>query len=83
MKADDSRKDIIDLLRNESHLFPKKLHNLGEDFLSVCQSLHDNGINWGYMKLTQYGKKEVNEIIRRFNLKFTEEELSTLKKYIE
>ena len=35
------------------------------------------------MRLTQYGKKEVNEIIKRFNLKFTEEELLIIKKYIE
>ena len=47
LKADSCNKGIIDLLRNEAHLFPKKLHNLGEDFLNACQSLHDNGINWG------------------------------------
>lgn len=42
---------------------PKKLQELGEDFLSQLQGLHDTNNYWDEKGLTEEGKQEVENIV--------------------
>ena len=47
---------------------PKRLQDMGEDFLSDIQSLHDCGWYWNSEGLTQDGLSKVNQIKAIYNL---------------
>lgn len=47
---------------------PDELKELGRDFLSDIQELHDLGSNWNETGLSYQGKKRVNAILTNYNL---------------
>lgn len=49
---------------------PAWMKKFDSDFLYECQKLHDNEKNWDSGGLTDMGKRQVNYIVNRFNLKF-------------
>lgn len=49
-------------------VLPKKLKDLGQDFLAEVQRLHDNKSNWDENGLTHYGNTKVEIIKTDFNL---------------
>ena len=47
---------------------PKWMRELGQDFLSDMQELHDEEYNWDEGGLTELGKERVQEIKSEYNL---------------
>lgn len=47
---------------------PKKIQNLGQDFLVELQILHDNNSYWDDGGLTEKGEKVVTEMKRRYEI---------------
>lgn len=44
------------------NILPKEMRDLGKDFLTACQSLHDTEYYWNELGLSEYGTEKVENI---------------------
>jgi hypothetical protein len=66
-KCNELEAENVDIYSLET-LLPKRLRDMGINFLSAVQNLHDNADWWNETGLSETGKKEAERIIESYNL---------------
>ena len=67
LRLDNCTKNIVSVDDIFNQL-PTVLKNLGQNFLSSCQGLHDSSANWEKKGLSVEGRYTVSEIIKIYDL---------------